>query len=430
VVDHQGRKNPDDVQAAVPSQKVVIDTLKPQLRVVSAERKGEFVEVRWEGQEEHPDLASFKLEYRTADAPAAAWNSAPVEQAALSGQTRFRINNPAAVSVRLQMQDLAHNLTITPPTEVLAASGVTTAGLSQASTGGNWVVPTGNSGSAAAKTTQDSNPKSLADLPFSAGHPAGPDKGPADPNTKQVAATTDHGEVAPAGTGTTAAPVRRGKLPALQVVKSKQVTIEYALDKVGPSGVGMVELWLTQDDGQTWRRYAEDPDVHAPTPNGRYQRMVELPGEGVFGISLVVRSRAGLGKAPPRRGDLPQMRIEVDTTPPTAQLFVPAPEPNHRDALVLSWEARDPNHTSLAAKPITLQWAERKGEWKNIALNLPNTGRYVWHLPSNLPDRVYLRLIARDTAGNEGVAETAEPQLVDLSEPEGTIVGIVHAEGQ
>jgi hypothetical protein len=95
---------------------------------------------------------------------------------------------------------------------------------------------------------------------------------------------------------------------------------------------------------------------------------------------------------------------------------------------VLTWTARDDN---LAPNPITLQWAERKGgTWHTVAANLPNSGRHVWTLPSNLPDRVYLRVIARDTAGNEGVAETPEPQLVDLSEPEGVILGVVGPAGQ
>jgi hypothetical protein len=157
---------------------------------------------------------------------------------------------------------------------------------------------------------------------------------------------------------------------------------------------------------------------------------VELPGEGVFGITLVVRSRAGRGKAPPKPGNLPQMRIEVDLTPPVAQLFVPAPHPQRRDALVLTWKAHDPNHPSLAPHPITLQWCEHKGgPWQTIAAKLANTGRHVWRLPPNLPDRVYLRLVARDLAGNEGVAETPEPQLVDLSEPEGVLIKVVGPAG-
>src|SRR5205807_7222696 len=50
-------------------------------------------------------------------------------------------------------------------------------------------------------------------------------------------------------------------LPPLKLVNSKEVVLEYQLDKVGPSGVGSVELWLTDNDGQSWQRFAEDPDA-------------------------------------------------------------------------------------------------------------------------------------------------------------------------
>jgi hypothetical protein len=426
-VDPKGNKNPEDIYQASPCQKVVIDMLKPQVRIVSTERKGEYVEVAWEIQEEHPDLGTLKLEYRTADAPASMWYAAPLEQPALVGRTRFRVGNSAGVSVRMQMQDLAQNLTITPATEVAAANGVTTAALTTTGTAPTGILPAAgaSNGGTGGQAATGSEPKAKWEPPAPAPVKPDLDRGPISEGVKQVAATTEMTGTASNGRDSVAPPPVRGKLPALQVVKSKQLTLEYTLDKVGPSGIGSVELWLTQDDGVNWRRYAEDPDVRTPMPNGRYQRMVELPGEGVFGITLVVRSRAGLGKAAPRNGDVPQMRVEVDTTAPAAQLFVPSAEPGRRDALALTWTARDPNHTSLAANPITLQWAEHKGEWRTIAVNLPNTGRYIWQLPPNLPERVYLRLIARDAAGNEGIAETAEPQLVDLSEPEGTIVGIV-----
>src|SRR5439155_1242790 len=55
---------------------------------------------------------------------------------------------------------------------------------------------------------------------------------------------------------------------------------------------------------------------------------VTLPADGkIYGFHLVVKSRAGLGKSPPRPGDAPQVRIEVDTLQPEAELYAPQPEP-------------------------------------------------------------------------------------------------------
>ena len=39
VLDHEGRHNPPDIYKAQPSQKIIVDTLKPQMQIVTAERK-------------------------------------------------------------------------------------------------------------------------------------------------------------------------------------------------------------------------------------------------------------------------------------------------------------------------------------------------------------------------------------------------------
>jgi hypothetical protein len=219
------------------------------------------------------------------------------------------------------------------------------------------------------------------------------------------------------------------QLPPLQLVNSPQVTLDYAVRNAGPSGIGKVDLWMTKDDGRTWQWFADDPDLKPPIT-------VDLPGEGLYGFRLVVQSRAGLSKRPPTPGDLPEMRIELDTTPPEAQLYAPQSEPRQRDTLILSWRAVDRN---LVTNPITLQWAEqRDGAWQVIGENLGNvrspagmelpakaTGSFAWRLPPNVPPRVFLRLAVRDSAGNTSVAETSEPVLIDLKEPEGRLLGIV-----
>ena len=206
-----------------------------------------------------------------------------------------------------------------------------------------------------------------------------------------------------------------GPAAPLQLTNSPQVTLDYEVTKVGPSGLGRVALYLTKDDGRTWELLGEDPDLKPPIT-------ANLPGEGVYGLRLVVTSRAGLGGKPPQSGDVPQMRVEVDLTPPATKLFYPQPDSSRRDALVMTWSASDRN---LAPNPITLQWAERPdGMWNTIAADLANTGRYTWQLTANMPYRVYIRVTARDTAGNVGVDESPEPVLIDLHEPEGQLLGI------
>jgi hypothetical protein len=470
IVDQQGRLDPADIYKAPPGQKVLVDTLKPLLRIISAERQGEDVAVSWEIQEDHPDLATLKLEYRTADAELYQWQSATLSPA-MHGQTHFRVTNPTALTIRMQVQDVAGNLTTTQaevaalpaPTNNVAAASTTgshgTSLLSQedklphlemlpskSATGGSDKGPAlpsdtglGSSGPAAppertpvhqGKPLAQSEPRAIPEPPVMPSPVVTPPWANPEPGLHLVATSEDRNPPMPPPPPASSTRPAPAQLPSLQVINSTAVTLEYEVGKFGPSGVGSVEVYLTRDDGATWQRFAADQevkiqpsaDLSGPPASIRRPITVELPGEGVYGFYLVVRSGAGLGKPPPQNGDPPQMRIEVDTTRPVAQLYAPEPVPGRRDSLIINWTASDRN---LASTPITLQWAERQaGPWETIGADLPNSGRHTWKLPPNLPYRVFLRLTVRDTAGNLGIAETREPVLVDLSEPDAHFVGV------
>ena len=221
-------------------------------------------------------------------------------------------------------------------------------------------------------------------------------------------------------------------LAPLQYVNQHQVMLEYELKRVGPSGIGGIEVWLTKDDGETWEPFAADEDVQSGAVNRRQQRKFDLRdagdrpfADGIYGLSLVVKNRAGMGKKP-RPGDAPELRIEIDTQLPDAQLFMPIADPQNPDHVMIKWSAKDKN---LIDRPICLEYAVRPdGDWQPIKLDLENTGRFTndrvtgdfsWKVPANTPVQVYLRMRVRDKAGNERVLVTPQPQFVDLTEPEG-----------
>jgi hypothetical protein len=215
-------------------------------------------------------------------------------------------------------------------------------------------------------------------------------------------------------------------LPPLRYVNHSEILLGYKLSKVGKSGIGSVELYWTRNDGKSWELYASDVKGGGTIQNGPQQATVELPGEGRYGFLMVAKNRAGLGKPSPRLGDIPEMRVEVDTTPPVAQLFAPAPDPERPGHLLLKWFAKDNN---LADNPISLEWSEkREGPWQDIVKDYRNAGEFAWLILDQLPVEVYIRLRVRDLAGNESIAVTQEPHLVDLSEPEVTLldVSVVH----
>jgi hypothetical protein len=460
VVDPQGNQEPKDIYKVPPSQKILVDTLKPIVKITALERQGEDIVVNWEIQEDHPDLSTLKLEYKTADAPSSVWYTAPLNNPPLIGQAKFRMTSTGAVSVRVQMQDTAGNMGF--GTRELTATASAVAPPASPSTSPAYSnppsIPSAASGTSPWDTNRSAQTTSMTrtdSLPASSGYQQ-PSNGYQQPSStyQQPASSyqapgsgyqqpawnsnqqpvSNYQQPLPApgaelsnrlvassetsrGVNTPAFSVSGGQGPPVIYSKEKVISINYEVDKVGPSGLGRVDLWMTQDDGRTWRWHAGDTPTMPPTPMN-----VELPGEGVYGFRIVVQSKAGLGKRGPVSGDSPEMRVELDMTPPVAQLYAPEPDPHQHNALTITWNATDKN---LTTNPISLQWAERRdGEWHEIASGLANSGRFSWLLAPNLPFKVYMRLIVRDLAGNVSTAETAEPVLVDLSEPEGRITGL------
>ncbi|WP_202947269.1 hypothetical protein, partial [Zavarzinella formosa] len=132
----------------------------------------------------------------------------------------------------------------------------------------------------------------------------------------------------------------------------------------------------------------------------------------------------------------PDMRVDVDVTPPIVKIYEPLADSTSKDTMVLRWQAVDRN---LATDPITLEWSDGpRGPWVPLAVSdslgaspgqpkrLPNTGSYAWKLPANFPThKVFLKVSARDLAGNLAEATTANPILVDLNKPGAVKLNIV-----
>jgi hypothetical protein len=465
-LDTQGKESPSDALKGPPRQKVVVDMTNPVLQV-QAERRGEEVLMKWIIQDENPDLTSLHVDYQT---PEGKWF--PVgAMPEVKGQATFRPGTQGDVTVRVQVKDLAGN-----PGE--ATSAVTNGG----------VITAGNSGNDAAVNPQPKpgdNPVRRADLapqptrgsteaqdnslfpPPVPAAAAPPPPAPPSPSGGQrpAAAPVEPGAAVrpkpptdlgagfvplatppstqvssdkPAGASPLAG-ATRGALPDLQYVNKRQVKLEFDVSKVGPSGLGGVEVYMTSDEGLTWTLAPVDGNALLPVsaegrPTGPMHGSVavSLSQEGLrYGFCVIVKSRAGLGKPPPQKGEPPHVRLELDQTPPRAALYRPQPDPNHPNALILSWLATDRN---LTANPVNLEWAERReGSWQPVSTEpLPNnlpapgsaeqpqgpTGTFSWQLPDRMPSKVYLRLTVRDTAGNVSVAQTPEPVLIDLTVPE------------
>jgi hypothetical protein len=174
-------------------------------------------------------------------------------------------------------------------------------------------------------------------------------------------------------------------------------------------------MFYTKDNGVSWHLLGEDPDRTPPFE-------VDLPGEGRYGLGVVVTSPAGNGQRPPQAGDEPLIQVEVDTTAPEAELMRPVPDPQSpHEALLIGWSARDAH---LSDRPVRLSYAvSPDGPWETISTDLPPEGQYRWQVPPRTPSEVFLKLSVVDMCNNEA-ATTPVPVLVDLSQPEAEVIGI------
>jgi hypothetical protein len=239
---------------------------------------------------------------------------------------------------------------------------------------------------------------------------------PSPPTSPSTAAS---GQSAMSGNFSSSGMLPPGERP--RMVNSKSFDLDYEVDGIGPSGIAKVELWGTRDGGRNWSSYGVDDNNRSPI-------RANVEGEGLYGFRIVVQSGNGLGGLPPHSGDAPDLWVMVDLTKPNVHLIdATAGDGPHSGELLVHWEASD---AALAARPITLLFSDRPGgPWSIIAAGLENTGQYAWRPDSRVPDRIYLRIEARDEAGNTGVFEAAQPVALDRIRPEGRIRG-VHPTGE
>jgi hypothetical protein len=470
VVDVEGRRQPPDPYTVPPDLKLNIDTLKPNARLTAAERVGDEVRVAWEIQEMNPDLDSLKLEFRAADqGPNALWTPVLI-QPALTGQTQFRPSVPGAVTVRVSMKDKAQNegmdqKTVAAPATAQAPAGPTpvvpvmpTPGVSPVTALSVSPPPvpqaTLNQTANAVGTIPAPAPEAApvpvpvaaspayapAPVPPPAPAPLPPGR-PAESNVMQPLPTLTNG-VRPATGGQFTA---RPEQPGLEYTNQQSVMLDYDVDNLGPSGLSRVEIYLTNDDGRTWRKWDKVDRGQVPLGDGLHSGKmpvtVRLPDQdAVYGVRLVVHSGTNRSKGAPANGDSPDLRIALDRTKPAIQPYPPEMDPSQPNALILHWVANDAN---MAPNPIQIFYSENQnGPWTPITTASPggltpsalscgvaNNGAYTWMLPPNPPARVYLKFTARDLADNLAEEVTAEPIPVDLHVPDARVKGIVRKGG-
>ena len=199
-------------------------------------------------------------------------------------------------------------------------------------------------------------------------------------------------------------------------VNSKNFEFDYELQRTGQWGIANVELWGTTDNGNSWRRYAIDCDRQSPIH-------VSVPSEGVYGFKILIESVGGFEPEKPRPGDQPEVLVRVDVTKPLLTLTRAEQGQGYlADRMEINWSVGEED---LADQPIDLFYSNRReGPWIPIASGIENTGQYAWRLQRHLPGMMFIRVEARDRAGNVSSAISSQPVTINLPKSTGTLLGI------
>jgi hypothetical protein len=425
-IDAQNRQHPDG--AAEPGLQVIVDTTSPRLDLALRQTAPGRVQLSWNATDANIDLTQLRLEYTQPGV--ANWQAVGIVPKA-SGQTEWSVPQGGIVAVQGSIGDLAKNTGAAQAQTRIAPGGESprpgTPDIRQpiaapSAVGGSNVAMSlpgqfGPPGGVDPFQSPGANAP-RAELPLTA-----PAAAPRNSFTSVPSGFGSFGSTSSGGwigAGTAATPTPRSN-QTYRIVKEKQFQIGYKVQDVGPSGVSSVDLFITEDNGAHWFRYGADDDLQSPF-------LVEVPREGTYGFSIGVKSGAGLASDPPQPGDRPAIVVVVDQLPPQIEML-PLEQGRGRDAnkLLIQWRLSE---THPADRPISISFAaNRQGPWQPITGWTEDTGRHIWTVGPGTPSKFFLKLEARDAAGNMQVVETPQPVLIDLSRPSAKIIDVEFGDG-
>lgn len=191
----------------------------------------------------------------------------------------------------------------------------------------------------------------------------------------------------------------------IKTVTTSTVRIDFELRSDADAVTG-VELWTTIDLAATWQQAKIGTQRRSPI-----QWHAET--DGLYGIYLIVRNKAGASSPPPTAGTAPQQWLMIDTASPTVQVLSARKGPSFdiNRHLEIRWKAED---RYLTDRPITLYYKQPKDVlFTPIEAALSNDGTYRWVVPDSLQGEIIVKVAANDLAGHIGESVSS---AIELSE--------------
>jgi hypothetical protein len=421
-----------------PGLRVIVDTAPPTLSISLQQHVPGRVQLSWNAYDANIDINTLRLEY--SQDGSGIWRPVSVVPQT-SGQTSWSVPSGGFVAVRGAVADLASNVADAQRHLKVQATGDANHGSSvpdfrqpiavrpRQSGTGSLSAPRGTGGLVPQPRNTFHNPLSPEPFASSPQRFATPQVTPYGSNSSSPGGIAQDRTDFAADEPTSRPNVVQPRYPSVansagmalsngrtRIVRSTRFKIGYQLEDVGPSGISNVDLFITANNGQKWYKYGNDPDRISPFE-------VEVPHDGVYGFAIRVRSGVGLSADPPQPDERPSIIVLVDNTAPVvSKIEAKQGQGALLNKILIRWLVSD---KQLADKPISLSYAsDPQGPWEAISGWQPNSGSYEWSVGPGVPAKLYLRLTARDAAGNVSRAESPQPIIVDLAKPRARIVDV------
>lgn len=178
------------------------------------------------------------------------------------------------------------------------------------------------------------------------------------------------------------------------VPRIQERMVEVQFETAQPDAIESVEVWYTYDCGRTWQRFQTDQSRRQSPV------MFVAPQEGLCGLFVIVRNRAGASSPPPTSETTPHQWCFIDWTPPLFQLHTAQKEEDFERTrrIALKWTAID---LHLLPRPIAIYYmVQGQRTWTPIELHLINSGRYDWRVPNHVDGTLALKVAVADRGGH------------------------------
>jgi len=390
--------------------KVFVDLDLPEVDLQLAQRSPGTVQISWSVDDAALELNTLRLRIRQ---PQREWKEQTIRRAT-TGSEDMRVDGTGVFEAELSVADLAGNETVVAK-QLRIRSSTSSPTTTREKIAGNQRDPGGDRLDMASQfpgsrpRTAQSPPPATNVARKTASDPA--KQSASQPTNVRRTGTTDRRVTEP----------RVSPPKTVRHVNTLQFELKYRLRDVDPDEKIPVELWLTADGGASWQLAGRDDDGRSPM-----QVTVEQPGE--YGVQLSWRSSSGKAMPPPQDGTAPRDLFIVDRRAPELELLsVQSARSSRGQVVTIRWKAADEH---FGERPLRLVWSSTaQGPWDEAEGEIPNDGEFAWQPPAHVPETVYIRLEARDLAGNLRIAESNRPVRLTAVSLEGPDVAPSESDG-